>query len=199
MNRVITFIVAMGLMCCGEGAALAKVDKADDAGFVVSFDLYIAASPNVLWATLITPKNWWNGEHSWSGDAANFWMKPMAGGCFCETLPISKARKKPGFVEHARIIYADPGSTLRLSGVLGPLQTEALAGTMSYSITAGASDPTTSKLKVEYIVGGYSRIPLKSLAPIVDKVLAEQMARLKVAAEIGRVKPSANSTPKQAQ
>ena len=199
MNRVTTFIAMMALLCLGESTALAKVDKADDAGFVVSFELDIAASSDVVWATLVTPKNWWNGEHSWSGDAVNFWMKPVAGGCFCETLPISKTRKKQGFVEHARVIYADPGSTLRLSGVLGPLQTEALVGTMSYSIMAGADDPTMSKLKVEYIVGGYSRIPLKPLAPVVDKVLAEQVARLKSAAEMGMGKRKLRPAPKQAQ
>lgn len=185
MNRVITFTAALALAGLGSTAALAKVDKADDAGFVVSFDLDISASPSVLWATLITPKKWWSGEHSWSGDAANFWMKPVQGGCFCETLPKSKTRKSSGFVEHARVIYADPASTLRLSGVLGPLQSEALTGTMTYTIKPGASGAKTSKLKMEYVVGGYSRIPLKSVAPLVDKVLGEQMARLKAAAEAG--------------
>ncbi len=154
MNRVISFTAALALAVSGSSAALAKVDKADDAGFVVSFDLDIAASPDALWATLVTPKNWWSGEHSWSGDAANFWMTPVQGGCFCETLPTSKTRKKPGFVEHARVIYADPGSTLRLSGVLGPLQSEALTGTMSYTITPGAGGAGTSKLKVDYVLGG---------------------------------------------
>lgn len=182
MNRAPIYLAALALTAGGESAAIAKVDAAEDTHLAVSTELDIAAPPQALWAVMVTPSRWWSGEHSWSGDARNFWMTVRPGGCFCETLPPSKDRKARGFVEHARVIYADPASLLRLSGVFGPLQSEALTGTMSFTIKPGA-DGKTSKLEMTYSVAGYSRIPLKPVAPVVDKVLAEQMQRLKVAAE----------------
>lgn len=190
MNRVIIFAAMLALACVGNTAAQAKVDRADDNGFVVSFDLDVAATPDALWASLMAPKLWWSGEHSWSGNATNFWMKPVQGGCFCETLPKTNGQKSKdgktlGFVEHARVIYVDQSKQLRLSGVLGPLQSEGLVGTLSYTITPAPDNSQLSKLKVEYVVGGYSRIPLKSVAPAVDKVLSEQIMQLKAVAEQG--------------
>lgn len=182
MNRAIILLAGLALTAGGEGAAVAKVDAAEDTHLAVSTELDIAASPQALWAVMVVPTRWWSGEHSWSGDARNFWMTVRPGGCFCETLPVSKGRKARGFVEHARVIYADPTSLLRLSGVFGPLQSEALTGTMSLTIKPGG-DGKTSKLHMTYSVVGYSRIPLKPVAPVVDKVLAEQMQRLKAAAE----------------
>lgn len=182
MNRVL-FLGAMLISTLGGGtSADAKVDKADDTGFVVSHEIEVSSDREELWRILVTPSRWWNGEHSWSGQASNFFMTPRPGGCFCEHLPTTKERLARGFVEHAHLIYADPETMLRMSGVFGPLQSEALTGTMTFSISSGA-DPTKSKIKMEYIVGGYSRIPLKSVAPVVDKVLGEQMDRLKTAVE----------------
>lgn len=180
MNRAL-LIFAITLAALVATPAEAKVDAVADNGFALSFELDISASPAQLWATLVQPKSWWSGAHSWSGDAANFWMTPVPGGCFCETLPAGKDRKRAGFTEHARILYAKPGEQLRMSGGFGPLQGEAVTGTLTYAITPAANG--ASKLKVDYVVGGYSRILLKAVAPAVDKVLGEQMTRLKAAAE----------------
>ncbi len=172
--------------------AAARVEASSEAGFAIVHEVDVAATPDALWAILIRPQRWWSGEHSWSGDVRNFSLDPRPGGCFCETLPLllkpgTRPRHPdgtpPGFVEHARVIHAKPGNLLRLSGVLGPLQSEALTGTLSFTITPGANS-SSSKLKVEYVVGGYSRIPLKSVAPAVDKVLGEQVMRLRDVAVI---------------
>ena len=37
---------------------------------------------------------------------------------------------------------------------------------------------TDSKIAWDYIVGGYARMPLKELAPVVDAVVGEQLSRL---------------------
>lgn len=110
-------------------------------------------------------------EHSWSGNAANLSLDPRAGGCFCERLP------SRGSVEHMRVIYADPGKQLRMTGSLGPMQGEALAATLTVTL-ATANDGT--KLSWQYKAGGYSALPFAQLAPAVDGVLAEQFHRLAV-------------------
>ena len=169
--------------------AAAKVVDATDSGFAVTGDYDIAVPPDALWAMLVQPELWWSAEHSWSGNAANFSLNPVAGGCFCERLVTpgstddheEEVKYRANTVEHARVLYADSGKLLRLSGALGPLQSEAVTGTLSFTLTPGPAN--SSKLRMDYIVGGYSRIPLKNVAPAVDKVMAEQMVRLKAAAE----------------
>ena len=169
--------------------AAAKVVDATDSGFAVTADYDIAVPPDALWAMLVQPELWWSAEHSWSGNAANFSLNPVAGGCFCERLVTpgstddheEEVKYRANTVEHARVLYADSGKLLRLSGALGPLQSEAVTGTLSFTLTPGPANGT--KLRMDYVVGGYSRIPHKNVAPAVDKVLGEQMVRLKEAAE----------------
>ena len=128
------------------------------------------AAPAVIWAKLAHPENWWNKSHSWSGDSANLSLSLKKGGCFCERLPGG------GFVEHARVIHLAARRMLRLSGALGPLQGEALAGTLTVTITA--IDARRSKISFDYVVGGFARFPLDSIAPAVDGVIGEQHSRL---------------------
>ncbi|QUT06224.1 SRPBCC domain-containing protein [Sphingobium phenoxybenzoativorans] len=157
--------------------AAAKVASSSDSGFAVSHTASVKAPPATVWAALLTPGKWWNGEHSWSQDAANLTLAAKPGGCFCETLP------NGGFAEHARVIFAAPDKSLRLSGALGPLQGEALTGTLTVTL-APASGGTT--LTFDYVVGGYARFPLTSIAAPVDGVIGEQHARLVRFVETGK-------------
>jgi hypothetical protein len=101
-----------------------------------------------------------------------------AGGCFCETIPA--ATGSPGTIEHARVIYAVPGRQLRLSGALGPLQSEGVTGTLDFTITPAGKG---AKLVMTYVVGGYLRTSPAKLAPLVDQVLGQRLTGLKQAAE----------------
>src|SRR3546814_3294111 len=83
-------------------------------GFTVAHTAQVAATPADVWKMLRMPQSWWSKEHSWSGDAANFWLDSQAGGCFCEKLP--DAGSGVGSVQHARIVFAKPNEMLRLSG-----------------------------------------------------------------------------------
>lgn len=187
-KAIIASALLLALVTIATPAA-AKVASASDAGFAVSQDYDIAVPPEALWAMLVQPGLWWSAEHSWSGDAANLSLNPVAGGCFCEKLlkpgtaldHKDEIKYRADTVEHARVIYAQSGKILRLSGALGPLQSEAVTGTLSFTLMPGPAN--SSKLKMDYVVGGYSRIPLTSVAPAVDKVMGEQMVRLKAAAE----------------
>jgi uncharacterized protein YndB with AHSA1/START domain len=151
--------------------ASAKVIDQSDIGFTVAHTAQVAASPEDVWKMLRLPDKWWSKEHSWSGDAANFWLDSQAGGCFCEKLPGTV----PGSVQHARIIFAQPNQMMRLSGAFGPLQGEAVTGTLTIQIKPTA---TGSAIRFDYVVGGYMRFKVADVAPAVDKVLGEQIIGL---------------------
>lgn len=75
-----------------------------------------------------------------------------------------------------RIIHIEKDRVLRLTGALGPLQSEAVNGTLTIAIQA--NDNGTSKLSFSYIVGGYMRYQVGAIAPNVDKVIGEQFTNL---------------------
>jgi len=163
-----------------SGAALvaapaqAKVIDQGDIGFTVAHTAQVAASPEDVWKMLRLPDKWWSKEHSWSGDAANFWLDSQAGGCFCEKLP-GEGGGAMGSVQHARIIFVKPNEMMRLSGAFGPLQGEAVTGTLTIQIKP---TPTGSAIRFDYVVGGYMRFKVADVAPAVDKVLGEQLVGL---------------------
>ncbi|MGV1684978.1 SRPBCC family protein [Sphingopyxis sp. NJF-3] len=156
--------------------AQAKVIDQNEIGFTVAHTAQVAATPEDVWKMLRTPEKWWSKEHSWSGDAANFWLDSQAGGCFCEKLPGDGGAM--GSVQHARIVFAKPGEMMRLSGAFGPLQGEAVTGTLTIQIKktgAGAA------IRFDYVVGGYMRFKVADIAPGVDKVIGEQLRGLAAA------------------
>ena len=149
--------------------ASAEVIQSSVAGFVVAGSATTARSAEDVWYLLVEPAEWWSGEHTWSGEAGNLRLNPQAGSCFCEAMPLG------GSVEHMRVIYAAPGEMLRMSGALGPLQGEGLAGTLTIEISTAGSG---NEVNWVYVVGGNARFPLQEVAGTVDLVLAEQMNRL---------------------
>src|SRR5687768_18231554 len=72
----------------------------------------VCSSDLDVWAALLRPAGWWNGEHTYSGNPANLSLDPVAGGCFCEAVP-GAGGGPAGQVEHMRVIYLAPYSTLR--------------------------------------------------------------------------------------
>ena len=80
-----------------------------------------------------------------------------------------------GVVEHMRVIQLAPGRMLRMSGALGPMQAEAVQGTMTVTLTPLAEGTT---IKLVYVVSGYMRMKTAQLAPAVDGVLRAQLASL---------------------
>ena len=160
--------------------AHAEVTAKTDAGFATSTAVDIPGkTPQQVWPVLLTPAKWWNPIHSWSGDSENLYIDAQAGGCFCELLPLPRGAAegtRRGSVEHARVISAMPPQLMRLTGALGPLQGEALVGTLTVvlkPIPGGGTHMTWS-----YVVGGFMRMKVDDISPLVDKVLAEQATRL---------------------
>jgi len=114
--------------------------------------------------------NWWNPDHTYSGDSKNMSLEATAGGCLCEQLPDG------GSVEHMHVLFVDPGKTLRLSGGLGPLQEMAVNGAMTFHLEASGA---VTQVTLTYVVSGYRADGMAMLAEPVDAVLAGQLTRLK--------------------
>lgn len=169
--RHLKFLAAAALV--GAAPANAKIIDQGENGFAVAHTAQVAATPADVWKMLRMPQKWWSKDHSWSGDAANFWLDPQAGGCFCEKLP--DVGPGLGSVQHARVLFAKPDEMLRLSGAFGPLQGEAMTGTLTIQIK---ETPTGSALRFDYVVGGYMRFEIADVAPAVDQVIGEQLLGL---------------------
>lgn len=150
--------------------AAAEVTASSEFGFVSHNEVVVPATPQAAWEAMVAPAEWWNGDHTYSGDPANLSIAVAPGGCFCERVPATD-----GAIEHMRVIYLAPGSTLRMRGALGPLQSEAVTGVLTMTL---AAEGGMTKISWDYVVGGYGRMPLAELAPLVDLVVGEQLARL---------------------
>lgn len=161
-------ILAAAFLLAAALPARAEVDIGEH-GFATDNSVTVAATPQEVWAALIEPARYWNPDHSWFGDAANFSLDPVVGGCFCE---ISDA----GSAEHLRVVMAQPGRMLRLTGALGPLQSEGLTGTLTWQLEPADGG---TRIGQRYVVGGHSPIfPVETIAPAVDGVVREQLERL---------------------
>lgn len=177
--------IAVGALALVVSAAPARADVTAQTplGFVSRNVVVVAGTPAAVWKRLVTPSGWWSSDHTFSGKAANLTLDPVAGGCFCEKLPVEDAPPgKPGAgprlrggVEHMRVVFVDHAKALRLVGGLGPLQSEAVSATLTVTLT-----PVDGGTRVifEYVVGGYMRYPADKIAPAVDTVMANQLLSL---------------------
>ena len=176
------------LQCMAMGAMLAllatpvsaEVLNAGASGFTVRETTHLTAAPDAVYAALIEPRQWWKSAHTFSGDAANLTLDAKAGGCWCETLPDG------GSVEHMRVVFADPGKVLRLRGGLGPMQSMAILGAMTWTLKSAGSE---TDLTLTYAAGGYDKDGFAELAKSVDEVLSEQVNRLTLYVDTGMPEP----------
>ena len=176
-------LAALLLIPAASTPAKAEVVARSEQGFVVRHEAIVPADALASWKALIEPAKWWSSAHTFSGDAANLSLDIAAGGCFCENLPAPKTQPRAsprGSVEHLRVLYAERARLLRLTGALGPLQSEAVQGKLTVTLTPGEAGTT---IKFEYVVGGYMRFKTEQIAPAVDMVLGQQLASL--AAKLG--------------
>jgi uncharacterized protein YndB with AHSA1/START domain len=177
--------LAGAILALGSWWAAADVLDSSATGFTVKSTIPIQASPDAVYRALIRDiGQWWDPEHTYSGDAHNLSIEEKPMGCFCEKLP------NQGGVRHMEVVRFAPGRILVLSGALGPLQSMAAAGSMTIQISAAG---TGAKLEATYAVTGYSPAGLNALAPTVDTVLNQQFTRLKNYLEHGDPAPKAGA------
>jgi uncharacterized protein YndB with AHSA1/START domain len=172
VTKQLNAALAAGIMLATAGANCASADVVNvgPAAFEVKETVHFASTPDKVYAALLTPSRWWSSDHTFSGNAANLTLDARAGGCWCESLPDG------GSVQHMTIIYMAPGKVLRLRGGLGPLQSLAVDGVMTWTLKSAVGG---SDIVLSYAVSGYAAQGFDSLSKGVDQVLAEQIARLK--------------------
>lgn len=160
--------IAAGLMLATP--ATAEVTSSSPIHFDIESRITVAAPPARAYEALGQIGRWWDGAHSYSGDAANMRLELRAGGCFCESLPDG------GTVEHMHVVQALPGRVIRMTGALGPLQSEALTGTLTWTLRAV---PEGTEIISVYLVSGHVRGDTGAYAAPVDAVLRAQLERLR--------------------
>jgi hypothetical protein len=159
---------------------VAELADSGSNGFTIKTTLTIQASPQDVDGYLIRVGDWWNLEHTYSGDSHNRSIEEKPGGRFCEKLP------NQGGVRHMQVVYVDPGKRLRMIGGLGPSQSMAVTGSMTIELSpAGAG----TKLELTYAVTGYAPGGMATFVPAVDFVLTQQVTRLKNYVEHGDPAP----------
>jgi len=162
------------------GGARGAVIEATDQGFAVEETAHIAATPDKVYAGLIHPESWWNPQHTFSGNAANLSLDAKAGSCLCETMP------NGGSVQHLVVVFADPGSTLRLRGAMGPFQAQGVDGALTFTLKPadGGTDLVLDNNVGGFVKGGFGKWPEAA-----DGMLSDLAVRLKFYVETGRTLP----------
>ena len=171
IHKILQIILWFVLTGGGVNSVLSEVKDSSVIGFTIEDTVMISADPDDVYHALVADiGSWWDSAHTFSGNANNLSLDDKAGGCFCEKL------EHGGSVRHLEVVFAAPGKTLRMIGGLGPLQSMAVTGSMTWALNKANNGTTVT---VTYSVGGYRPGGLQKLAPLVDTVMSEQLYRLK--------------------
>lgn len=162
------FMLAIAMMFCAALPAHGEVVSSAPNGFISRHVVTVPLAPAAAYDRFVRVGDWWDSAHTYSGDAHNLTLTPRLHGAWVERLADG------GFVEHMRVLYAQRGKMLRLDGGLGPLQTMPARSVMT---VAFAAEGAGTKVTVTYAVGGYFSDGTAQLAPGVDMVLGQAMAR----------------------
>jgi uncharacterized protein YndB with AHSA1/START domain len=185
MNR--TILLAVLLFAIAVSASAEIADSAAN-GFTYKLTLNLQAPPETVYQRLLSVGNWWGSDHTFSGDAHNLSLDAKPMGCWCEKLP------NGGGVRHMQVVMAMPGKMLVMTGGLGPLQSMAATGSMSFRLSPANGG---TKLDISYAVTGYLPAGMNTFAAPVDHVLTEQLMRFKSYVETGDPAPKGEALPKK--
>jgi hypothetical protein len=164
-------IAAVVLALAATPAAAEVVARTADS-FTLSFDVNIETTPGDVVLALENVGLWWDGAHTYSGEATNLSLSLEPGGCLCEALPDGAT------FEHGHVRTLDD-DRLRLDAPLGPLKGKATRADLTFSW------PETRQgtaLTMTFVVEGPG---LGALADAVDGVMSGQFARLARFVEYG--------------
>ena len=170
----------LGLVAFIATPASAEVVSAGTNGFEVRHSVNLVIPQAKAFTAFSEIQNWWSKDHTYSGDASRLSLQLRPGGCFCERLD------NGGGIEHLRVTYVQPGERAVLTGSLGPLLYEATTGVMDVKVERIAGG---SRVTMDYRAAGFAKGGAAEMAPIVDKVLGEQIKRLRIYAASGAPKP----------
>lgn len=174
MSRVLGLAVMASALAATP--AMAGVVSSSPNAFHVSHTQPLVAKRSDAFELLRQPALWWDSDHTYSGDAANFRLDLTPGGCFCEHMPGG------GFVEHMRVLSFRPGEEIVLEGMLGPLRSAPARGVMILKLEDVGPN---SRVTLDFKVVGFPDGDGATWAPIVDGVLDQQMKRFRTRAASG--------------
>jgi hypothetical protein len=164
----VKYLAALSLLIAAPGSA--EVVSANANGFEVRETINLVVRPEIAFAAFAELPAWWDPEHTYSGKSENLSLELAPGGCLCERFA------EGGGIEHMRVTYVDPGKRAVLTGALGPLLYEAIAGVMDVQVKSAAGG---SQLTLDYRAAGFASGGGDKMAIAVDQVLAGQMKRLR--------------------
>ncbi|HSG97310.1 MAG TPA: SRPBCC family protein [Woeseiaceae bacterium] len=170
------------LVAAWPASGAAEVKDSSPVGFTIVHEVIVSSARAEAWAAAIDVARWWSSDHTVSGEAERLSIEPRLQGCFCETLG-----RKAGVV-HLAVTAVMPGTSLRMTGGLGPLGLMGVEGNMTWDF-ADRSEGTS--IQLTYAVGGYSASGLDRMAPAVDDALTEALERLQRYIETGDPEPVA--------
>ncbi|HEY2069339.1 MAG TPA: SRPBCC domain-containing protein [Rhizomicrobium sp.] len=165
--------VALTLVAAGHAEVLETTAN----GFAVRETVHVAATPDQVYDALLHPAKWWNGQHTFSGNAANLTLDVKAGGCLCESLPHG------GSALHLTVVDVEPGSILRFRGPMGPFQGEGVESALTFTLKAEAGG---TLLTLDNKMGGTMQGGFAKCSAASDGMLGGLVARLKTYAETGK-------------
>ena len=148
--------------------AAAEVVSSSNNGLHVRETVQVVVPTDRAYAAFARLPDWWNKDHTYSGESSNLSVALNAGGCFCERL------KYGGGVEHMRVSFIDPGKRIVLTGALGPLLFQAATGVMDIQFERIAGG---TKVTMDFRGRGFGEGGADNLAAVVDSVLGDQMGR----------------------
>lgn len=161
MRAVFTALLCVGLVALA-GPATAEIESRSTDGFVLSHAAPAPVTPVRLDQLVGGLPHWWQGSHTYSGDAANLSVEATPGGCWCERLPDGTV------FEHARIREIEADRVV-LDAPLGPLNGIASRAVLTFATAADGA--VTLRFEVEGEgVGAY--------AEPVEAVMAQAFGRM---------------------
>ena len=146
--------VALGVVICGAFAVLAAMTATSDAraevvsrsenGFTLRFAVAMATTPEDFIASVGAVPDWWDGAHTYTGDASNLSLAFEPGGCWCEALADGTT------FEHAHVVSIEPERVV-MNAPLGPLKGKATQADMTFTVAPGSAGWLVS---IDFVVEG---------------------------------------------
>jgi uncharacterized protein YndB with AHSA1/START domain len=171
--RVIAILLCM-TAALTPAQARAEVKDATASGFTIENTRVVPVDAATAWNALVQQiDRWWPKDHSWWGEQSTLSIDARAGGCFCETVGQPSGGGQQA--QHMQVTFVDPGKTLRMTGGLGPLQGMGLHGALEFRLVPEGEG---TRITLWYRAGGYTPDDLSKLAPVVDRVQAQQLGGL---------------------
>lgn len=162
-------IIALILILFTATASQAEVTEVSEQHFVISINTTIDVPSSEAYDQFVQIGEWWQDSHTWFGDASKMIIESKAGGFFCERNGEQQAL-------HMTISQIIPGKSIHMTGGLGPLSSLAVNGYMRWNFEA--TEDSTTKLKLNYLVTGFVNQKTADWAKAVDGVLMQQVENL---------------------